>query len=210
LKVLELTISQFEALIKKYPKLEERIFKGREHLPFLQKLRRSYQENNPFKELGGNVLMDLACKVEPISIKDGTKIIKQGEKGDDLYLIKSGSVSVFIKKRGEIDILSEGGFFGEIAMLSKKGIRTATVVAHGDVELFRISRNQFDKILKNWPDFGREMKQAARERMERSGESLKSLIVPVVIKGATEELLTPQRKELHIEPKGVVEIESAA
>ncbi len=70
-----------------------------------------------------------------LSFPKGATIIKEGEKSDDIYIIKSGEVE--IRKKGPdgsilIDVFKEGDIFGELGIIFGK-IRTATVIAKTDV-----------------------------------------------------------------------------
>ncbi len=77
--------------------------------------------------------------------KDKQIIIKQGEKGDNLFVIRSGKVEVVQEKDGrEIHIadLGEGEFFGEMALFEGE-VRSTTVRALGEVSLLTIDKHAF-------------------------------------------------------------------
>ena len=76
----------------------------------------------------------------------GTAIISQGEIGDDFYIIKSGSVSVSTQEQGEVATLSDGAFFGEMALLSDEP-RAATITALTTVLCLVLERATFTKLL---------------------------------------------------------------
>ncbi len=72
---------------------------------------------------------------QELSFKKGDVIIKEGEKSDDIYIIKKGFVE--IRKKSEdgselIDIFKEGDIFGELGIIFGS-VRTATVIAKTDV-----------------------------------------------------------------------------
>ena len=81
-------------------------------------------------------------------------IFHQGEKGEEMYLILSGSVKVFAEgETGKAKVLStfeEGELFGEMALLGE-GVRTATVHAETDVELLRIDYNSLERVRRRNP-----------------------------------------------------------
>src|SRR5947209_18993120 len=68
----------------------------------------------------------------------GDTIFAYGDAGDALYIVRSGSVEVFVENtEGEKIILAEnlpGDLFGEISLMDG-GARTATAVAIDDAEL---------------------------------------------------------------------------
>lgn len=75
----------------------------------------------------------------------GQNIIKEGEIGDMLYIIKEGYVICYENKI-EKRLLTKGDYFGEQALLH--GIkRTATIVAGSDVKLVSICRDSLKRAL---------------------------------------------------------------
>jgi CRP-like cAMP-binding protein len=78
----------------------------------------------------------------------GHVICRQGEKGNHMYFINSGTVEVSTKK-GFRTILSQGDFFGEGALLHPKKIRSSTVKCVTPVHCIEISREYFNKYLES-------------------------------------------------------------
>jgi len=78
-------------------------------------------------------------------------IIIEGEQGDAMYLIKNGSVSV--TKNGSnndeifIALLGKGSFFGELSLFDNLP-RSANVKSLDDSEIFKLSRMNFQSLLK--------------------------------------------------------------
>jgi len=85
---------------------------------------------------------------------DGKTIFVEGEDGDAFYAVIKGKVR--ISKKSNIDaaneevlaLVREGEFFGEMALFDE-GLRTANAVAHTDCELFTITVEQFNGLIKN-------------------------------------------------------------
>jgi hypothetical protein len=76
-------------------------------------------------------------------------IIRQGEPGDGMYLILEGEVRVRLMIAGKESVLatlSEGEFFGEVALFDQ-GPRSADVVANADCQLIRISTSAFQQLV---------------------------------------------------------------
>lgn len=95
-------------------------------------------------------LDDLAARMRRETIAAGTPIVRQGERGDTLYIVKDGEVDVAARGAGEQDThlatLGPTDYFGEIALL-RDVPRTATVTARGPVEVYSLRRADFQELL---------------------------------------------------------------
>ena len=68
----------------------------------------------------------------------GEEVVRQGTLGDSLYLILSGSVSVYTGESARaIAQLVAGDFFGEMSLV-EPAVRSATVRANDRLEVFRL------------------------------------------------------------------------
>lgn len=108
----------------------------------------------------------------------GEVIIKAGDPGDSLFVIRGGEVSVKIAADGlekEVATLGEGEFFGEMSLLTGEP-RRATVVAKNDAECYVIDRASFQRILQENSKLADEIGKLLSERemknkIEREGLS---------------------------------------
>jgi MFS family permease len=94
-----------------------------------------------FAPLAPASLEQLASQLERLRFPAGSVVIRQGDPGDRFYVIEDGEVEVFedgvrVRRQGV------GDFFGEIALVRDMP-RTATVVAHTDLELLALEREPF-------------------------------------------------------------------
>lgn len=89
------------------------------------------------------------------------RIITEGEDGDTFYLIVRGSVGVMKKEAegslGRIATLSDGDFFGEIALLEDVP-RTATIEADTPVTVLALQRRVFQSLLNQAPHLREKLK----------------------------------------------------
>ena len=82
--------------------------------------------------------LTVADALEPVAFDDGETIVRQGEPGEDFYIIVEGT-AVVLQQRSEGEELAEVGrlgpsdYFGEIALLLDRP-RAATVVARGPLK----------------------------------------------------------------------------
>ena len=100
-------------------------------------------------------LDDLASRMELQKIPEGTDIVREGEVGDRLYIVKEGEAEVVARGEGErefeVATLSKNDYFGEIALL-RDVPRTATVRSRGPVELYSLGRDDFWELLERSED----------------------------------------------------------
>jgi serine/threonine protein kinase len=87
-------------------------------------------------------------------IKAGERFIKQGDPGDSCYIIRKGSCVANVEKDGElhkVGHMQEGDIVGEMAILTGEP-RSAHVDAETDMQVWRITRNEFDIIAELHPE----------------------------------------------------------
>ena len=107
-------------------------------------------------------------------IPKGQIIIREGEFGQEAYLIQSGQVAVFITKEDEeveLSRLDAGQIVGEMAFVFD-GPRTASVKATQDTNLIVISRPQFEEKLRDTDPTVRAIVQMLSQRIVDSNNTL--------------------------------------
>ena len=77
----------------------------------------------------------------------GETIFNEGDKGDDMYYILSGSVDIR-RKDQTIRVMKQGEYFGEMSMLIQSPRVATTVAIEPDTKVLRISQENFELILK--------------------------------------------------------------
>jgi len=97
--------------------------------------------NAIFAPLPAPTLEQLAEALEGVRTTAGEEIVRQGAPGDRFYLVKEGTLDVYIDGR-QVQTLGPGDSFGEIALL-RNVPRTATVRAHDDAVLYALERRDF-------------------------------------------------------------------
>lgn len=88
--------------------------------------------------------------------------------GDCIYFIDKGTVAIYSESGKEICHLEDGDFFGEIALIMKHSVRTASVVAVTNCELFRLDKEEFDKSIACYPTVYETIKKVAINRFEQT------------------------------------------
>lgn len=86
------------------------------------------------------------CLIPEIFLPNDT-IIHAGTYGDAMYFLFSGTVAVYTRSGKEICHLQDGAYFGEISLLLKGHLRSATIVALETSQIYRLKKRDFEKNL---------------------------------------------------------------
>ncbi|MBI2413714.1 MAG: cyclic nucleotide-binding domain-containing protein [Deltaproteobacteria bacterium] len=177
--ILEITKAEIEEIIRTHERVSIILF-------------------NFYKERVVDRLMALSEIFKPLSAEDrkeilgrltlkrfdkGASIAKEGERGDTMYLIKSGAVQVWVKdKKGAaktVATLSEGDFFGEIALATSRP-RVASVTALQDTELVEFGRSIIKDVLGRYPEIKGVLERVIRERVTGAARARDAENVPLL------------------------------
>lgn len=106
-----------------------------------------------FRHLPPANIEELLCRLEPVVVHAGDVIIKQGDVGDYFYMIDDGTALVTRNPDNDEDSiemaeLNKGASFGEAALITDNP-RNATVTMMSDGILLRLSKEDFNKLLKH-------------------------------------------------------------
>ena len=112
--------------------------------------------------LSSEVLEMIVEQTMSVGFKPGDAVMTEGERGDSMFIIIHGVVSVY--KAGElIAELKEGDFFGEMALLGEQ-VRTATVKIKEQTALLKLSRANIMQLAENNPELKTRLEWAKSER----------------------------------------------
>jgi CRP-like cAMP-binding protein len=107
-----------------------------------------------FRALDAEKIDRLARRMRLIIYGPGETVLRQGDPGDSLYVVRAGSVAVRLGAHGadrEVATLSTGQFFGEMSLMTGES-RAATVVAKTDCECYIVDKEAFQEILEERPE----------------------------------------------------------
>ncbi|KAK9765469.1 hypothetical protein K7432_006180 [Basidiobolus ranarum] len=89
----------------------------------------------------------IADALEPLSFEDGEVVIRQGDVGQNFFIIESGEAAV---SKDDVDdvfpTLKKGDYFGELALLNDKP-RAATITAKGRLKVVTLGKKAFVRLL---------------------------------------------------------------
>ena len=110
----------------------------------------------------------LISLAKPARFEAGDVICREGDAGDDFFVLVKGAVSVTADDFGTpraLATLTRGQFFGELAALSEQP-RQATVTATEPVELMRIPLSAVKELLKRSPRAAALLQRSGLQRVE--------------------------------------------
>jgi len=100
--------------------------------------------------LSNNEITRIAGVLQPVSYRSGEVIVREGDVGENFYIIADGEVLVKKQTAAGVSVtlsmLSRGQFFGEQALLHDEP-RNATIEAMSSVRCLALARKHFDVVL---------------------------------------------------------------
>jgi CRP-like cAMP-binding protein len=96
----------------------------------------------------------------------GTQVVRQGDRGDEFFVISEGRATVMVRSQGDDHVVGNyaaGDFFGERALLGG-GVRAATIVADTPLKLLVFDKGVFWRELAGPLQWRARIEQAIEER----------------------------------------------
>jgi len=121
-----------------------------------------------FKGAPDDLIRQIVLNLKPMLYIPGDYIFRKGDMGDQMYFISRGKVEI-VSEDGQtvFATLSEGSFFGEIALLFSSE-RTASVRAAEYCDLYTLDKFTFDTVLAKFPEVATQVQTMAEERQKKS------------------------------------------
>ena len=127
-----------------------------------------------FAQLNESERAQLLAVGRPVLYARGEAIVRQGQAGHSLFIIRRGEASVTLAgTTGEVARLHAGEVFGEMSLLTGEA-RTATVTAAGDCDLLEIDVEGFRRVVLANPSVLERVTTVTstrREELERHREA---------------------------------------
>jgi CRP/FNR family transcriptional regulator, cyclic AMP receptor protein len=116
----------------------------------------------------------LAFTSEHLEFAEGDTLCRQGEAGDAAFIVLEGQADVLVENPGgavKVATIHRNDIVGEIAILCDVP-RTATVVAHGDLETLRVCTDGFFHLVTQFPQVGIEVMCALAWKLHQTTQAL--------------------------------------
>jgi CRP-like cAMP-binding protein len=118
-----------------------------------------------FAGLGRKEIEEVGRLAEEIDVPAGRALMREGQTGQEFFVIVRGSVVV---ERGgrTIRTLGPGDFLGEIALVDD-GPRTATATTESDAALLVVAHREFHSLMDQFPSVRECVLQALATRVRQ-------------------------------------------
>jgi small-conductance mechanosensitive channel/CRP-like cAMP-binding protein len=130
------------------------------------------------RDLPDSAVAILAADARTELYAPGELVVRQGERGEELYLCVSGELLVLYTPESgeqvEVARLAAGGMFGEFAQLTGE-VRAASVQSVAACELVAIGKTAFSAVLGSNPSFAELISQRLAERRAELDAARKDL-----------------------------------
>jgi SulP family sulfate permease len=135
-----------------------------------------------FSELDAATINALAGAVREFAVPTGGSICARGDAGDEMFFVRRGRAIALLPleggKRHHLATFCQGDFFGEMAFLDRE-TRSANVEAATPADLFALSRERFDALVKTNPALGgrvfEQLAYAVSKRLRTADTELRLL-----------------------------------
>ena len=126
-----------------------------------------------FSALSAEIRTQIAERSEIAQYGAGEFIVRQGDQGNSLYIIRTGSCGIYVSRNGRqenrIATIESGEFFGEMSLLTGEPI-TATVRAMVDTSVIIIDKENFSNILNDNPAISVQLGEILAKRQKELAE----------------------------------------
>jgi CPA1 family monovalent cation:H+ antiporter len=180
---LRLESAQYQALFEEgligrelYNDLQREVSAGRAaaaarpHLDLGLDTRELVRQFPLFETLGPADLDKISRLLRPRFAVPGERLIRRGERGDEMYFVSSGAVEVAVGKNGVR--LGRGDFVGELALMGDRR-RRADVTALGYCQLLVLSGDDLERLLAMDPAIHEAINRVASDRLKMDRDERK-------------------------------------
>jgi glucose-6-phosphate 1-dehydrogenase len=116
-----------------------------------------------FRDGDAVFLEQVIMALKPMQASAGDNLILKGDVGREMFIIEQGEVEVVDDAGKVLKVLTDGDVFGEAGLLNSAP-RNATVRAKIPTDLYVLAKRDFQRILKDNPNFAANIQKVAMER----------------------------------------------
>jgi len=118
-----------------------------------------------FSNAPGDVLERVASELVFERLDGDRTVFEEGDKGDRFYILARGKVEVITRSGKQLAVLTDGDFFGEIALIDDVP-RNATIRTLVPCSFLTLTHSQFEKLLDEEEGLREAIRQTVDARLE--------------------------------------------
>jgi len=122
-----------------------------------------------FKTASDQFIREISNAMRPLFVTPDEDVFHIGDRARHMYFIVKGKLDVTDENNVVVGTLSDGDFFGEMALLEKRR-RMANVRAIDYCELYVLDHTVFEQLVQAHPDFRLYLQHVADQRTSSAGE----------------------------------------
>jgi len=130
-----------------------------------------------FSDLSVNELAAVAAVTEEASFAEGDRVFEEGERGDTLYLVIEGEVSVIKDDQSdnaiELDSIGPGDYFGEMALFGNDR-RSATIRVKQAARFLTLNKVELEEIVREYPQIALHVCRVLSDRIRHLHDKVSS------------------------------------
>ena len=142
-----------------------------------------------FSHLGASEIADIMRLLRAQTIESGEILVRRGDAASSMYFITAGEVEIELPNQRVR--LSDGTFFGEIALL-RRTKRSGTVTATRKTKLLALDAQDFHALIERMPDLAAHVHKTAKERLADTAQAQKGDLAAGEIAQAAHEDTPPE------------------
>ena len=112
----------------------------------------------------------LTHQTDLVVLRQGETLFKDGEAGDSMYVLMSGTADVYLKGR-VVETADAGAILGELALIDNSP-RSANVIATSECNFLVIDAKRFTELVHEVPEFAMYVMRTMASRLRRMGTLL--------------------------------------
>ena len=142
-----------------------------------------------FSHLSAPEIADIMRLLRARTLKSGEVLVRRGDVASSMYFITAGEVEIELP--GQRIRLSDGTFFGEIALLHRTK-RSGTVTATRKTRLLALDAQDFHSLIDRMPALAAHVTKTAEARLADTAQAAKGDLAPAEIAQASHDDQPPK------------------
>ncbi|MCD9022744.1 Crp/Fnr family transcriptional regulator [Cohnella silvisoli] len=131
-----------------------------------------------FREIEPALIDRLVPYMHQKTYRKGELIFLEGDQGNEIYFIGSGSISIYTfdkSKKVILAFLREGEYFGEMALMKPGLVRSATAECLMTTRLYILRRSDFQLLIENDRNIAFHLLDYTMDRLRRANQQIYDL-----------------------------------